>query len=172
MIWYWPELSEIVERTFSISAGLDASTVTPGSTAPDESFTTPVMDAWAAASAGSNSSQRNAETPVLNTRICASWRVACRTGSDGRMVRLPSQLCQGGNRGEPTAYGVGRGFRRTYQAALAVAAAAVSWRRPTHQPLAAQRTAVPTPIRAIVCGPKPAPSTPCSTFAASASAPR
>jgi hypothetical protein len=30
-------------RTFSISAGLDASTVTPGSTAPDESRTTPAM---------------------------------------------------------------------------------------------------------------------------------
>ena len=31
-------------RTFSISAGLVTSTVTPGSTAPDESVTTPVTD--------------------------------------------------------------------------------------------------------------------------------
>jgi hypothetical protein len=30
-----------------MSAGLDASTVTPGSTAPDVSRTVPVMDAWA-----------------------------------------------------------------------------------------------------------------------------
>jgi hypothetical protein len=30
-------------RTLSISASLDASTVTPGKTAPDESVTTPVM---------------------------------------------------------------------------------------------------------------------------------
>lgn len=31
------------ERTFSVSAGLDASTVTPGNTAPDVSLTTPAM---------------------------------------------------------------------------------------------------------------------------------
>ena len=31
-------------RTFSISAGLDASTVTPGSTAPEASRTTPAID--------------------------------------------------------------------------------------------------------------------------------
>src|SRR4030095_1096391 len=32
-----------------MSAGLDAATVTPGSTAPDESRATPVIDAWAKA---------------------------------------------------------------------------------------------------------------------------
>ena len=37
--WYWPALSVTADRVFSISAGLDASTVTPGSTAPDASLT-------------------------------------------------------------------------------------------------------------------------------------
>ena len=41
---YWPEVSVTAERTFSMSAGLDASTVTPGSTAPDVSFTVPVIE--------------------------------------------------------------------------------------------------------------------------------
>ena len=38
---YWPVSSVTVDRTFSIRAGLDASTDTPGSTAPDASFTVP-----------------------------------------------------------------------------------------------------------------------------------
>jgi hypothetical protein len=37
----------ITDRTFSISAGLDASTVTPGRTAPEASVTTPVIEAVA-----------------------------------------------------------------------------------------------------------------------------
>ena len=37
-----PSLSVVAMRTFSMSAGLAASTVTPGSTAPDASLTTPV----------------------------------------------------------------------------------------------------------------------------------
>src|SRR5687767_1029818 len=45
---YWPPPSLTAVRTFSINAGLDASTVTPGSTAPDVSFTTPVIDCAAA----------------------------------------------------------------------------------------------------------------------------
>ena len=44
---YCPASSVTTERTFSISAGLATSTVTPGSTAPDVSRTTPVIDAWA-----------------------------------------------------------------------------------------------------------------------------
>jgi hypothetical protein len=34
-------------RTFSINVGLAASTVTPGSTAPEASRTTPAIDPWA-----------------------------------------------------------------------------------------------------------------------------
>jgi hypothetical protein len=33
------------ERVFSMSAGLDASTVTPGNTAAEESLTVPTIDA-------------------------------------------------------------------------------------------------------------------------------
>src|SRR5699024_8858584 len=42
-ILYTPSPSVATERTFSMSAGLAASTVTPGKIAPDESLTTPVM---------------------------------------------------------------------------------------------------------------------------------
>src|SRR5262249_41721581 len=54
MMRYWPVPSVTVERVFSISAGLAASTVTPGRTAPDGSRTVPVNDACARAEVGSN----------------------------------------------------------------------------------------------------------------------
>src|SRR5207249_4975965 len=44
MILYWPSPSVTTLRVFSINAGLDASTVTPGSTAPDASLTMPAME--------------------------------------------------------------------------------------------------------------------------------
>jgi hypothetical protein len=50
-----------------MSAGLLASTVTPGSTPPDASRTTPVMDApWAHASAGVSTSH----TAAANLMTC------------------------------------------------------------------------------------------------------
>src|SRR5437867_10508089 len=52
MIRYWPAPSVVTVRVFSISTGLDASTVTPGSTAPDVSLTTPAIEPWAEARAG------------------------------------------------------------------------------------------------------------------------
>ena len=59
-------------RTFSISAGLAASTVTPGSTAPELSVTTPASVTWAQALAGTS---RRAITPnVRNTRRIPSPR--------------------------------------------------------------------------------------------------
>src|SRR5688500_8418727 len=51
---YWPLASVIDERTFSMRASLAASTVTPGSTAPDVSLTTPAMDDCASATVGMN----------------------------------------------------------------------------------------------------------------------
>src|SRR5687767_11858199 len=45
---YWPLPSDTALRTFSISAGLDTSTVTPGSTAPDPSVTMPAIVACCA----------------------------------------------------------------------------------------------------------------------------
>ena len=41
---YWPEPSVVTLLTFSMRAGLAASTVTPGSTAPDGSRTTPAIE--------------------------------------------------------------------------------------------------------------------------------
>jgi len=43
MILYWPSPSVTTVRLFSISAGLDASTVTPGMTPPLASRTTPAI---------------------------------------------------------------------------------------------------------------------------------
>jgi hypothetical protein len=51
-IRYWPVSSLTTERTFSMSTGLAASTVTPGSTPPEASLTTPVIAACAWAAAG------------------------------------------------------------------------------------------------------------------------
>src|SRR4029450_12034271 len=50
MILYCPPPSVTTERVFSIKAGLEASTVTPGSSAPEESLTTPAIDPCACAS--------------------------------------------------------------------------------------------------------------------------
>jgi hypothetical protein len=49
-----------------MSAGLDASIVTPGITAPVASFTTPAMaPVWADATAGANRSNASAATVIL-----------------------------------------------------------------------------------------------------------
>ena len=52
----WPFSSVMVFFTFSISTGLAASTVTPGMTAPDVSFTVPVKTLCARAATGSSTS--------------------------------------------------------------------------------------------------------------------
>ena len=59
---YWPVPSVTTVRVFSRSAGLDASTVTPGSTAPDASLTTPAIEALpcALAAAGAIARHTNA----------------------------------------------------------------------------------------------------------------
>jgi hypothetical protein len=66
---YCPVPSVTAERVFSINAGLAASTLTPGSTAPDESFTAPAIVAWANAG-GDNRTITATKTRVLTiTRI-------------------------------------------------------------------------------------------------------
>src|SRR5438132_14310140 len=60
-IRYWPVASLTTERTFSISAGLAASTVTPGNTPPDASLTTPVIAACAYAADGRSSRTSRAQ---------------------------------------------------------------------------------------------------------------
>src|SRR5688500_17094985 len=69
MIRYWPPPSVTAVRTFSIRAGLDASTVTPGSTAPEASLTTPVIDACAHASAGRPKAITNRKRTRCTARI-------------------------------------------------------------------------------------------------------
>src|SRR4029078_6383992 len=54
-----PRSSVTAVRTFSMSAGLEASTVTPGSTAPDASLATPAMEACAWAEEGRSARQVN-----------------------------------------------------------------------------------------------------------------
>src|SRR5688572_33427893 len=64
-----PVPSVITDRTFSISAGLAASTVTPGSTAPDVSLTTPPMEACAYAAPGTSTRQAIANRIPFKARI-------------------------------------------------------------------------------------------------------
>ena len=65
---YWPVPSVTDDLVFSINAGLDASMVTPGSTAPEASFTLPAIDDWACAAAGSS------RTIAGRTHVLASRR--------------------------------------------------------------------------------------------------
>src|SRR5688500_16723785 len=56
-----------------MSAGLDASTVTPGSTLPDASFTTPAISLWADDSVGQSSAHENpSATTKVTVRIDSS----------------------------------------------------------------------------------------------------
>ncbi len=65
---YWPCESDTTVRTFSISAGLDASTVTPGRTAPEVSFTTPAIP-WANITVGVQKRIPQAKTPTTARRF-------------------------------------------------------------------------------------------------------
>ncbi len=64
---YCPVASVVTDRTFSIRAGLAASTITPGSTAPDTSLTTPVIAACARATAGNRSKTDRRATDRMTT---------------------------------------------------------------------------------------------------------
>src|SRR5262245_30274462 len=66
---YCPVPSVTALLDFSSSTGLDTSTVTPGSTAPDESFTTPASVACAKAEAGTAASQRKSQTTLFTADI-------------------------------------------------------------------------------------------------------
>src|SRR6185436_18686896 len=75
---YWPLPSVTTDRAFSINAGLAASTVTPGRTAPDVSLTTPAMDACAYAAAGTSTRDVIANTipfkPTIRLSPLPEWR--------------------------------------------------------------------------------------------------
>src|SRR5438093_13596388 len=65
---YRPAPSVTADRTFSISAGLETSTVTPGSTAPDVSLTVPAM-LLVCADAAAGSSVRSATPPRIRVNV-------------------------------------------------------------------------------------------------------
>src|SRR5262245_31318389 len=74
-ILYAPFASVVADRTCSINAGLAASTVTPGSTAPVASFTTPANALCARAAVGSASSRASMPT---DTKVRLIIRVSLR----------------------------------------------------------------------------------------------
>src|SRR5678815_3240740 len=80
---YRPSPSVTTERTFSIRAGLAASTVTPGIASPDVSRTTPAMPLACCALAGALSArQPSATRPKANTLDHRS--LECFTGPSNR----------------------------------------------------------------------------------------
>src|SRR5688572_18213981 len=90
---YWPEASVATDRTFSISTGLAASTVTPGNTPPDASLTTPVIAAWANAVDGTsthtNATRKSAEDPWIRFSIAVLLTCGCNKPSGSRRLVLP-----------------------------------------------------------------------------------
>src|SRR5262249_9467422 len=99
-------------RTRSMSAGLDASTVTPGSTAPDESWTTPTMLARSCAAARVERSNTSAETittmPRNTRRMSPPFAVSRVSGPDPRLprdTRPRADECQPQNVDFPVHYG-------------------------------------------------------------------
>src|SRR5215831_2255972 len=76
-ILYWPAPSVTTLRVFSIRTSLAASTVTPGKTAPDVSFTTPAIALCACATVGTSTSHASAATTrALNLRVIQASFVA------------------------------------------------------------------------------------------------
>src|SRR5262245_23760830 len=65
---YRPSLSVTTLRVFSISAGLDASTVTPGNTAPDVSLTTPAIPLADACCADATDGSSNAHMTTMTPK--------------------------------------------------------------------------------------------------------
>src|SRR5438128_10551434 len=82
MILYAPPSSVMVERDFSINAGLPASTATPGRTAPLWSFTIPVSVLWARAPEHAMNTNRQAMEIRFSIPILPPFRQTngCRIG--------------------------------------------------------------------------------------------
>src|SRR4029453_8540893 len=81
MILYCPVPSVTTVRVFSINAGLEASTVTPGSSAPEESLTTPAMDPCARAYVEKRRRTATTSDPSLNSFMLPPAEVAKGSGS-------------------------------------------------------------------------------------------
>src|SRR5262245_47812346 len=88
-----PLASVTTVRTFSISAGLDASTVTPGSTAPDVSLTMPAIVACAYATTGVKAitaTHRHGDARFASARMSDSSATECVMGA-GVILRVQSE---------------------------------------------------------------------------------
>src|SRR5437762_6408324 len=96
----WPVASVMTDRTFSISAGLAASTLTPGSTPPELYLTTPVIAACAKAVDGTStetSTNRRAHEDRWMRFGIAVLPTSCGSGRtpaggklwSGRILHLP-----------------------------------------------------------------------------------
>src|SRR5262245_36785852 len=102
MTRYWPDASVSAERVFSINAALEASTETPGRTAPDASRTVPVNAPWAKTVAGSRRTARTTRN-LTGARIRVfsfRSRWLLRTGRTGLRIclwnRAPRGNCRAG----------------------------------------------------------------------------
>jgi hypothetical protein len=82
-ILYRPLPSETAVRTFSISAGLDTSTVTPGRAAPDESWTVPQWTPAHAPMRGQGPGTQPQDTRADYTHHGAALQCASRRGPNG-----------------------------------------------------------------------------------------
>src|SRR6187431_2589490 len=88
---YWPVLSLTAVRTFSISAGLLASTVTPGRIAPEVSLTVPAMTACAAAVVGRSARKTQTARDPTKRRI---WHLHVLVGQSPRESGAKLLLCR------------------------------------------------------------------------------
>src|SRR5262252_379354 len=99
MILYCPEPSVMAVRVLSINAGLDASTVTPGSTAPDVSLTRPAIVVSANAVTGTiNTHARVATAHRARVRIILllnNRRFSLRCAGRGGIVPITVRLNNG-----------------------------------------------------------------------------
>src|SRR4051812_6013508 len=93
--WYLPSPSVDTVFVFSISTSLATSTVTPGSTAPDASFTVPPIALCARAAAG------NAITHTIAANSHRHNLLECMQNSCGAHCRKKGDKCVGKNRGGP-----------------------------------------------------------------------
>src|SRR5262252_1946612 len=66
---YWPVPSVTTVRDFSMSTGLDASTLTPGITAPEASLTMPAIAGWDNAGADRKRRRTMTAEPVARARM-------------------------------------------------------------------------------------------------------
>src|SRR5262245_15131045 len=87
-IRYWPDASVNAVRTFSISSGLAASTVTPGSTAPEASWTVPVIVACAYRAEGKSSTREIVTKVPRKPRMSRLLSAGTSLKGTGPLVRV------------------------------------------------------------------------------------